>query len=99
MAKTLSEAKENIWMDINKYMEEIWPFIQIIFEKHELVQKAREAIGKIREELGEKPIEATELIRFLNSKNKQELEALEIEDRTKTILEVKKVLTKKGLML
>jgi hypothetical protein len=35
----------------------------------------------------------------LNSKTKEELEALEIEDRTETILEVKKVLTKKGLML
>jgi hypothetical protein len=35
----------------------------------------------------------------LNSKNKQELEELEIEDRTDTILEIKKVLTKKGLML
>jgi hypothetical protein len=49
--------------------------------------------------LGENPIEATEIIRFLNSKTKEELEALEIEDRTETILEVKKVLTKKGLML
>jgi hypothetical protein len=48
MAKTLSEAKENIWMDINKSMAEIWPFIQIMFEQHELVQKAREAIEKIR---------------------------------------------------
>jgi hypothetical protein len=99
MEKTLSEAKENIWVDINKSMEEIWPSIQIIFEQHELVQKAREAIGKIREELGERPTEATELIRFLNSKNKQELEEMEIEDRTETILEIKKVLTKKGLML
>jgi hypothetical protein len=35
----------------------------------------------------------------LNSKIKEELEALEIEDRTKTILEFKKVLTKKGLIL
>jgi hypothetical protein len=35
----------------------------------------------------------------LNSKTKEELEALEIEDRTKTILEVKKVLTKRGLIL
>jgi hypothetical protein len=99
MAKTLSEAKENIWMDINKSMAEIWPLIQIVFEQHELVQRARQAIDKIREELGERPTEATEIIRFLNSKTKEELEALEIEDRTKTILEVKKVLTKKGLML
>ena len=82
MAKTLSWAKENIWVDIRKSMEEIWPFIQIIFEQHEMVQNAREAIGKIREEIGERPTEATELIRFLNSKNNQELETMEIEDRT-----------------
>jgi len=99
MAKTLSEAKENIWMDINKYMAQIWPFIKIIFEQHELVQKARKENEKIREDLGEIPTEAIDLIRFLNSKNKQELEALEIEDKTETILEVKKVLTKNGLML
>jgi hypothetical protein len=37
MAKTLSWAKENIWVDIRKSMEEIWPFIQIIFEQHEMV--------------------------------------------------------------
>jgi hypothetical protein len=99
MENTLAQAKENIWIDINKSMSEIWPSIQIIFEQHELVQKARGEIEIIKEELGERPTEATELIRFLNSKNKQELEELEIEDRTETILEIKKVLTKKGLML
>jgi hypothetical protein len=82
MEKTLAQAKENIWVDINKSMSEIWPSIQIIFEQHELVQKARGAIEIIKEELGERPTEATELIIFLNSKNKQELEELEIEDRT-----------------
>jgi hypothetical protein len=80
-------------------MSEIWPSIQIIFEQHELVQKARRSIEIIKEELGERPTEATKLIKFLNSKNKQELEELEIEERTETILEIKKVLTKKGLML
>jgi hypothetical protein len=99
MAKTLSEAKENIWMDICKSMTEIWPLIQIMFEQHELVQRSRQAIDKIRGELGERPTEANEIIRFLNSKTREELEALEIEDRTETILEVKKVLTKRGLML
>jgi hypothetical protein len=49
--------------------------------------------------LGENPIEATNLIMFLNSKNKQELEEMEIEDRIETILENKKILTKKGLVL
>ena len=43
--------------------------------------------------------EATEIIKFLNSKTREELEDFKIEDRTKTILEVKKVLTKRGLML
>jgi hypothetical protein len=37
MAKTLLEAKENIWMDIFKSMKKIWPLIQIMFEQHELV--------------------------------------------------------------
>jgi hypothetical protein len=55
MAKALSEAKENSWMDISKSMAKIWPFINIVFEQHELVEKAREAIGNIRQELGEKP--------------------------------------------
>jgi hypothetical protein len=99
MAKTLSEAKENIWMDIFQSMTKIWPLIQIVFEQHELVQRARQAIDNIRTKLGENPTEATKIIRFLKSKTKEELEALEIEDRTETILEVKKVLTKKGLML
>jgi hypothetical protein len=35
----------------------------------------------------------------LNSKTREELEELRIEDRTETILEVKRVLTKRGLML
>jgi hypothetical protein len=99
MAKTPSEAKENIWIHIFQSMTEIWPLIQILFEKHELVQRAREAINKIRGELGEKRIEATKIMKFLNSKTKEELEELEIMDRIGTILEVKKVLTNNGLML
>jgi hypothetical protein len=59
MAKTLLEAKENIWMDINKSMTEIWPLIQIVFEQHELVQRARQSIDKIKGELGENPTGAT----------------------------------------
>jgi hypothetical protein len=99
VTKTLAEAKENIWMDICKSMIEIWPLIQIMFEQHELIQRSRHAIDKIKGELGERPTEANKIIRFLNSKTREEIEALEIEDRTKTILEVKKVLTKRGLML
>jgi len=45
------------------------------------------------------PEDATRLIHFLNSKKKYELQELDIEDRTKTILEVRKVLSKRNLML
>jgi hypothetical protein len=49
--------------------------------------------------LGDRPTQANDIIKFLNSKTREELEELKIEDRTKTILEVKRVLTKRGLML
>jgi hypothetical protein len=45
------------------------------------------------------PTQANDIIRFLNSKTREELEELKIEDRTETILEVKRVVTKRGLML
>jgi hypothetical protein len=45
------------------------------------------------------PSQANEIIKFLNFKTREELEELKIEDRTKTILEVKRVLTKRVLML
>jgi hypothetical protein len=99
VGKTLVEAKENIWMDVSKSINEIWPMVQIMFEKNELVQRSRQAIEKIRGELGEMPTEATEIIKFLNSKTREELDDLKIEDRMETILEVKRVLTKRGLMM
>lgn len=39
------------------------------------------------------------IIKFLNSKNRYEMDNLGVDDRTKTILEVKKVLTKKNLLV
>jgi len=45
------------------------------------------------------PTAANEIIKFLNSKTKEEFEDLKVEDRIETILEVKRVLAKRGLML
>ena len=42
---------------------------------------------------------ATEVIKFLNSKDSYELEELGINEKTTTILEVKKIITKKNLIL
>jgi hypothetical protein len=97
--KTLAEVKESVWTDITRSMNEIWPMIQIMFEQNELVQRSNQATEKIRSELGEMPTQANEIIKFLNSKTREELEELRIEDRIETILEVKRVLTKRRLML
>ena len=53
----------------------------------------------MKAELGDLPKEATRIIHCVNSKNKYELQQLEIPDRTGTTLEVKRVLTKRNLML
>lgn len=44
------------------------------------------------------PTEASNIIRFLNSKSKCDLEELGVNDKTATILEGKKVLTKRNLI-
>ena len=53
----------------------------------------------MNKDLGSKPSDVLALIRLLNSKSREESEKLDIEDRTYTILEVRKVLTKNNLML
>jgi hypothetical protein len=93
--KTLAEVKELVWTDISKSINEIWPMVQIMFEQNELLERSKQAVEKIRTELGDMPAQANEIIRFLNSKTREELEELKIEDRTETILEVKRVLTKR----
>jgi hypothetical protein len=88
LGKTLDE---NIWMDISKSMTEIWPLVKIMFEQHELVLRSRHAIDRTKGELGEMPTEANEIIRFLNSKTKEELESLEIEDRMRLSSKLRKL--------
>jgi len=95
----LRDIREILWTNIIDSINDIWSSIQIIFEQTELVKLATEAIQKTKEELGEKPEEATQLINFLNRENKHQLEQWDIEDLTGTVLEIKKVLTKKNLML
>jgi len=58
-----------------------------------------EAIQRVKAELGDMTEEAARIIHFLNSKNKYELQELEIPNKTGTILEVKRVLTKRTSML
>lgn len=58
-----------------------------------------EVVHKRREEFGDMPKATNLLITFLNNKNRYQLDEIEIDDRIATIIEIKKVLTKRNLML
>jgi len=96
--QTLALANETIWMNILDPINEIWPSIQIIFQQKELIKKATKTIVQGREKLGDIPTEALNIIKLLNSKSSYEVEEVGVSDRTATILEVKKVLTKRNLI-
>ena len=87
-----------MWNKIIEAINGVWPSIQVIFKQGDLLKATLEEIQKTKDELDNKPKKALELIKFLNNKNRQELEELEIIDRTETILEIRKVITKKNLM-
>lgn len=78
IGQILAQAKETILMNIIDSMNEIWPSIKIIFEQKELLEKSTETIVQGREKLGEMPTETSNIIRFLNSKSKYELEEVGI---------------------
>lgn len=85
-------------MNILDSMNEIWPSIHIIFKQKELLEKATETIVQGTEKLGEMPTEAANIIRFLNSMSRYELEEVGVIDTTATILQLKKVLTKRNII-
>ena len=70
----------------------------MIYEQRDLLKATQEGIQKTKDELGNKPEQAIELIKFLNNKNRQELEEIQITDRIETILEIRKFLSNKNLM-
>ena len=98
LKEPLAQEKQKLWANIINYVNDIWPSIQVIFEQKDFIKLASQAIQKVKEELGKKLEEAVEIIKFLNSKKKQELEEIGISDRTETILEVRKVISKRKLM-
>ena len=71
LKEPLAQAKQQLWGNIINSVNDIWPSIQVMFEQKYLIKEASEAIQKFKEELGNKPEEATEIIKFLKSKNKQ----------------------------
>lgn len=82
MAQTLAQAKENIWADISQAIAKVWPSVQIIFEHEELITRCQRAIDEVKEALKQKPEEATNMIKVLNSKTRVELEEIQIAEGT-----------------
>lgn len=95
----LGLAKEILWEEITEEIKEIWPSIKIIFNQKDLLEKAQEAVESINRQLDDMPKTASNIIKFLNSKDDYELEELRISGKTATILEVKKIITKINLNL
>ena len=82
----LGQAKEQLWANIIDSVNDIWPSIQVMFEHNDLIKEATKYIQKVEEEFGNKSEEANEIMKFLNSNKKQELEEIGISGKTITIL-------------
>ena len=63
------------------------------------MEKDQEVVETISKELEDMPEIAYEIIKFLNSKDSYELEEFGISDRTTTILQLEKIITKENLIL
>jgi len=96
--KRLGEIRGILWANINESISNVWRSIQIIYEQIDLIVAVPVEIQRARNILGHKPEQANRFIHFLNTKTKEELEALEIRDRTSTILTIKSVFTMRTLM-
>ena len=98
LEKPLREINDILWDNIIQSIKDIWSSIQIIYEQNDLVKVALDEVENTREELGNRPEEANQLIQFLNTQTRQQLVDQGIQDRTATILEIKSVFTKRTLM-
>lgn len=61
------------------------------------MEKYKEVISSTNLKLGDMPTKTNIIIKFLNSRNRYDLEELGVASKTKTILQVEKVLTKKNM--
>jgi len=91
--KTLAEIKTIMWAKIGQSITDQWKSIQTIHEQIELISMAQFETQTARASLGNMPEQANRMIQFLNTHTKEQLAALDIRNRTNTILIVKKMLT------
>lgn len=91
--KTLAGIKTILLAKIGQSIFDQWKSIQTIHEQIELIGMAQLETQRARASLGNMPEQANRMIQFLNTHTKEQLVALDIRNRTNTILIVKKLLT------
>lgn len=80
--KTLAEIQRILWAKINKSITDQWRSIQAIHEQMELICLAQFENQRARAALGTMPKQANIMINFLNHQTKEELESMQIMNRT-----------------
>ena len=70
----MAYIKNHLWNKIIEGIHSQWPSLWIIYEQRELLQVASAEIDKNKREIDNKPAQAIQLIDFLNSKTREELE-------------------------
>lgn len=96
--KPLAEIKTILWTKIGQSITDQWQSIQTIHDQIELIGIAQFETQKARALLANKLEQANRLIHFLNTHTREQLAALDIQNRTDTILRVKKVLTMRAFV-
>ncbi len=86
-------------MEIVSSLYNIWESIEIIVEQEELLEQARGPIDEIKDGMGNKPSQPRNIIKFLNTKTREELEELGIKDIIDSFLQTIIVMVKENLML
>ena len=70
LKEPMSYVKNQLWNKIIEAINDVWPSIQVIYEQKDLLKVAQAEIQKTKDEIGNKPEQNLELIKFLNGKNK-----------------------------
>ena len=88
---SLVQAREIFWNDILNIVKSVWQFLVIIEEEKNIVRYLQEVILSNNFFLQNRAQLAKRLIDFLNSKSAQEMKDFGIEDRTKHVMEIRKM--------
>jgi hypothetical protein len=72
----------------------MWNSFKLMGEESKLASEAEKSIQQTFQELGNKPQLANKIIKFINSKSKEELRIHEVKDCTSLIMETEKIFDK-----